>query len=136
MGGMEFLLVWLGLSIAVGVLAGRYRRSEGGWFLLALVISPVIAGALLLASGARPPKGAALAKTKTCPRCAETIQEAALVCRFCGYDYQPAPSRVAQWGWGDALIDQYEDGSFVLRGRGAPRRFSTQRELDEYLDRD
>ena len=24
---------------------------------------------------------------KTCPRCAEQVQEAAVVCRFCGYDF-------------------------------------------------
>ncbi|HEY2353371.1 MAG TPA: DUF4190 domain-containing protein [Gaiellaceae bacterium] len=28
--------------------------------------------------------------TKVCPRCAERIKSAAVVCRFCGYDYEAA----------------------------------------------
>jgi Uncharacterised protein family UPF0547 len=32
--------------------------------------------------------GATEADTKTCPRCAETIKAQALVCRFCGYEFE------------------------------------------------
>ncbi len=31
------------------------------------------------------------ADTKVCPRCAETVKRAALVCRFCGYEFGPLP---------------------------------------------
>ena len=31
-------------------------------------------------------------KKKACPRCAEQINAAALVCRFCGYEYPKSPS--------------------------------------------
>lgn len=42
-------LGWLFLSIAVGVYASNHRgRSGFGWFLLALLISPVIAFILVL----------------------------------------------------------------------------------------
>ena len=30
---------------------------------------------------------AAVEATKTCPMCAETVKEAALVCRFCGHNF-------------------------------------------------
>jgi ribosomal protein L37E len=33
--------------------------------------------------------------TKTCPRCAETVQGAALVCRFCGYSFDGTSRAVA-----------------------------------------
>jgi hypothetical protein len=45
---MELLIGWLFFSVAVGILAGRRGRSSGGWCLLALFISPLIAVVLLL----------------------------------------------------------------------------------------
>lgn len=46
---MEVVLAWVVFSIIVGVGANTRGRSFGGWFLLALVTSPLIAGLLLLA---------------------------------------------------------------------------------------
>jgi hypothetical protein len=47
---MEIIIGWILFSIAVGILAGRRERSSGGWCLLALIISPLIAIVLLLCS--------------------------------------------------------------------------------------
>jgi hypothetical protein len=42
-------LFWLAFAIIVGVAANTRGRNGGGWFMLAVLISPLIAGLLLLA---------------------------------------------------------------------------------------
>ena len=67
--------LWILLALAVGILAAReFGRSGLGWFLLALVLTP-LAGLLLFLLPAR---------RQPCPFCAELVQPAATVCRFCG----------------------------------------------------
>ena len=78
---LEFLIIWLGLAVAVGFLAHRYGRSGIVWVFIAAVVSPLIAGILLLAVGVRG---------KTCPECAETVRYGAAVCKHCGHDFPPA----------------------------------------------
>ncbi len=46
---MEWVLLYLGLAVVVGVAANTRGRSGFGWFLLALLISPLISGLLVLA---------------------------------------------------------------------------------------
>jgi len=47
---MEFVFFYLGLSAVVGVVAQCRRNRNGvGWFLLSLLISPLLAGLLVLA---------------------------------------------------------------------------------------
>jgi hypothetical protein len=47
--GMEFILFWIGFAVVVGVAANNRGRNGVGWGLLALIISPILAGLLLLA---------------------------------------------------------------------------------------
>lgn len=48
---MEWILIWLVLAVIVGVAANTRGRSGFGWFLLAAIISPFLAGLLVLALG-------------------------------------------------------------------------------------
>jgi ribosomal protein L40E len=89
---VEIVIVWCGFAIVVGVFASNKGRSGFGWFLLALLLSPLLAGLFLLAASDLKKEAAAkteLNESKVCPRCAERVKNAALVCRFCGYDFGP-----------------------------------------------
>jgi hypothetical protein len=46
---MEIVFFWLALSAIVAIAANTRGRHPGGWFLLAVVLSPLIAGLLLVA---------------------------------------------------------------------------------------
>lgn len=91
-------VLWLFFSICVGALAQHFGRSGGGYGLLALLISPLLALAVLLAAG-RSRKGIednALASgaMRKCPHCAELVRAEATLCRYCRSElprgiYQP-----------------------------------------------
>jgi len=54
---MEIFIFWLAFSVIVGVFASQRRnRDGGGWFLLALVISPVLAFLLVAAMKEKAPR--------------------------------------------------------------------------------
>lgn len=73
--------LWVLLAMAVGILAAReFGRSGVRWFVLALVLTPLV-GLLLFVL---PPR------RRACPYCAELIQPSAVVCRFCGREVPPA----------------------------------------------
>jgi uncharacterized membrane protein YhdT len=44
---------WIGLCVAVAILAARYGRSGFGWFALSMLLSPLLGVALVLALGRR-----------------------------------------------------------------------------------
>jgi hypothetical protein len=83
MEGIAGLVLWLVLCFCVVVYAGRKGRSQIGFFLLSLFLSPLV-GFILVAVGPSNPEKMGMVQ---CPTCLEWIRSGALKCRFCGHDF-------------------------------------------------
>jgi Uncharacterised protein family UPF0547 len=79
---------------------------------------------------------------KTCPKCAERIKAAALVCHFCGYKFTPDELQ-KQKALEPPVVAHYQgyeyvhssDGTAELKlSSGGSRKFSTVDYLKEYVD--
>jgi hypothetical protein len=88
---MDALIVgWLVLAVGVGLAAAALRRSGLLWGLLALVLSPLIAGVALLIAGRKRGLDEPSPWTHIrCPTCKEMIRMDATVCRYCGQRIDP-----------------------------------------------
>lgn len=84
---MEILIFWIGFSIAVGFFASSRGRSGFGWFLLACIISPLLAiiFAAIASDLTKQKEAAPTPETHIkCPDCRELIIADARKCRYCG----------------------------------------------------
>lgn len=92
---MELFFGWVIFSMVVGFIASSKGRSAFGFFLLAIFLSPIIAGIIVLAVQNNSPAAVAARETATatavsprthtkCPDCAELVLKEAKVCKHCG----------------------------------------------------
>jgi hypothetical protein len=107
---MEIAAFWIIASIAVGVVAGSRGRNGFGWFLLSCLLSPLIAGFLVVAMPSLKPATGQLsgepnyrkagparigAPSRVCPYCESAMSATAPVCATCGRESQPTMTREA-----------------------------------------
>lgn len=106
---MEIILFWFLVSVAIAIWASNKGRSGFGWFVLAVIISPILAGIFLAVSAdLSKPAGTpapALPSPRThvqCPDCAELVLKEARVCKHCGCKLIPTePDPEPKGGVGD-----------------------------------
>ena len=92
--GISGGLIWFVLAIAIGIWASNRGRSGFGWFLLAVVISPLLAGILLAVTKNKADIGVIsnIPSEKTharCSQCAEFVLPEAKKCKHCGAELNP-----------------------------------------------
>ena len=84
---MEYFFLWLGLAVALGVWASNKGRSGFGWFVLACLISPLLAFVFFFATDqVESPSNSSERNQKRvkCPYCAELVLPEAVKCKHCG----------------------------------------------------
>jgi fumarate reductase subunit C len=93
---VSIFVVWFLLSIVIGAFANSRGRDWLRWFGIAALISPLIAGILLLTLPKKiatiEAEAIASGESKRCPKCAEIIRREAVKCRFCGSEIEAGPT--------------------------------------------
>lgn len=103
---MEIFIFWFIFAIIVAVWAGNWGRSGFGYFLLSVILSPLLSAIILLVSGKKD-GGVDMVK---CPDCAEYIKVEAIKCRYCGRKFKKEDSitvpenQEANWKAGVIII--------------------------------
>lgn len=86
---MDFIPIWLLLSVGVGFLAKSRYRSLGAWIAISVVASPLLAFIVLMVidkgEPTDPVTGVRLSVNHVrCPDCRELIRRDASKCKHCG----------------------------------------------------
>jgi hypothetical protein len=85
---VEIFVIWVIFCVLVGLYATSKKLSGGGFFLISLLISPLIG--FIIALIMKPnqklidEENLLCGIEKKCPFCAEHIKPEAIICKYCG----------------------------------------------------
>lgn len=124
---MEYVFFWLTFSVVAGVVAASRGRSGFGYFLLSLLLTPLVGLVLAVAlpskvPGAAGPADDAAARV-ACPQCAELILPSAKICRFCQSPVALAASSLSAEPHDNASFGLWGVLCRVLAGRKDSHRY-------------
>ncbi len=87
--------LWLILAVVVNSYAKTKGRDDGTWFLISLVLSPLIAFIILAVLPPAVSETGDASLYRKCPQCAEVVRTEAKICRYCRSDLPPLEPPVA-----------------------------------------
>jgi hypothetical protein len=93
---MIIFLFWFALALGVGAWASNKGRSGIGFFILAVFISPLIAGVIVACVSRNETNIARKGGLFQCSQCQEFVKPGAVVCRYCNARFQTPAGSVAQ----------------------------------------
>jgi RNA polymerase subunit RPABC4/transcription elongation factor Spt4 len=94
---MVLFLSWIICAVLVGVYAGAKGRSGLGFFIVSLLLSPLIGFLIVVVSAPDRTVVAQRTGLKKCSECAEYVQPDARVCRFCGRKFVKKCSQCSEY---------------------------------------
>jgi hypothetical protein len=121
-GKTMFYAGWFLLAVVIGIGASGRGRSGFGWFLLSLLLSPLIGFVLLVLLPPLNGQQSTAPSPQThvkCPDCAELVLAEARVCKHCGAKLVPIAEQqplqaVPQTSATDAIRESVGDGASDL----------------------
>lgn len=84
-----FVAIWLVCGFVAAIIASNKGANPAAGFAVGVLLGPIgIALSFFMGTDAeRAAKQVSSGEKKVCPRCAEAVQPAALVCRYCGHEF-------------------------------------------------
>ena len=112
------LFFWLFFSVLVGILAHNRGRVGFGWFVLSVMLSPLLMGLLVLVlrDASRPVAPVDNSPQIRCPDCRELIRADARKCKHCGITLIPQVIETDRGVWTEIAGEVGEAIQHRLRG--------------------